>query len=120
MSKAELSEEAIQKRIEAHRTAQVALNVTDAAGRPLARAPITIRQRRHKFLFGCNVFMLGRCGDDALEREYRSLFSGLFNYATLPFYWQRYEPTEGEINREYLRTMAHWCREMRILTKGHP
>ena len=116
----ELSRESVEERTPKHRTGEVTLTVTDAAGDPLTGAAVAVRQVQHKFLFGCTPFMLDRCGDPALEREYRRLYADLFNYATLPFYWGPYEPREGETDRARLEGMANWCRENDIRTKGHP
>ena len=41
-------------------------------------------------------------------------------YATLPFYWGRYEPQPGQTEQQRVTEMARWCREQGILAKGHP
>jgi hypothetical protein len=51
-----LSEEQFDKRIQQYRTAEVSLLVTDSNDNPLTNVPVTIRQTRHKFLFGCGGF----------------------------------------------------------------
>jgi len=117
---AEISPERVRQRILEHRTAEVTLTVIGPGGGPLANAEVTVRQVRHKFLFGCNVFLLGRCGSPRLERAYRRRFSGLLNYATLPFYWGAYEPVEGAPAARRLAEMARWCRDNGIAAKGHP
>ncbi len=116
----ELSEEAIQARIRKHRTAEIALTVTDGAGKPLAGAAVTVRQVRHAFLFGCNAYALERCGTPKLEDAYRRRFADLLNYATLPFYWGAYEPREGRPEAKRLKAMADWCAAQGIRAKGHP
>jgi len=118
--KAELTTQAIDARIIAHRTADVTLTVMDAAGKPLAGAKVTVRQTRHKFLFGCNAYMLGRCGKPALERAYRRRFAALLNYATLPFYWGAYERRQGQPAEARVKQMARWCAKQGIRAKGHP
>jgi hypothetical protein len=50
------SEEQFDKRIQQYRTAEVSLLVTDSNDNPLTNVPVTIRQTRHKFLFGCAGF----------------------------------------------------------------
>ncbi len=112
--------ECIRERIVKHRTAEVTLSLADHRGRPLAGAKVTIRQVRHRFLFGCNAYMLGRCGDAAAERAYRRRFWALLNYATLPFYWGGYEPRQGDLQAARLRGMAEWCAGQGIRAKGHP
>lgn len=115
-----LRPERIQERILKHRTAEVTLTVIDAGGKPMANAEVSVRQARHKFLFGCNAYMLGRCGDPQLERAYRRRFAALLNFATLPFYWGAYERAQGETQADRVATMARWCAGSGIRTKGHP
>ena len=94
-SDAELWEGA-QNRIEKHRKADATILVVDAAGEPVPGAEISIDQKRHEFLFGCNIFLFGRAGDQESETAYRTRFRELFNYATLGFYWGNYERRQGE------------------------
>jgi len=115
-----LKADQIDARIRRHRTAEVTLTVTDAAGRALPNKEVVVRQERHKFLFGCNAYMIGRCRKPELERAYRKRFADLLNYATLPFYWGAYEPAEGSPARAGLAKMFDWCRGRGIRTKGHP
>jgi GH35 family endo-1,4-beta-xylanase len=109
------------ERIDAVRKAPVRIKVVDAQGNPVAGATVRVEQRRHAFLFGCNVF--GLIGfQDEQHQLYAARFSALFNYATLPFYWSSYEPEKGNAIRGYHRDkdMAQWCKAYRIETKGHP
>jgi hypothetical protein len=78
----------------AHRVAATALRITDERGRALPGAQIRIRQTRQAFLVGCNAFDLCRPELWPLQALYGERFTGLFNYATLPFYWSGYDHTE--------------------------
>jgi GH35 family endo-1,4-beta-xylanase/type 1 glutamine amidotransferase len=111
---------AADARIEKHRKGPILVRVVDGGGRPVEGAAVTFRQQRHEFLFGCNIFLHGRLQPPADEETYRSRFAALFNYATLPFYWRRYEPRQGQPAHEDRERIAGWCREHRIATKGHP
>jgi GH35 family endo-1,4-beta-xylanase len=111
---------AVDARIREHRTGTVTITVTDARGRPLAGKRVTVNMLRHKFLFGCNLYRWGNLKDPQLEADYRRCFAGLFNYATLPFYWDQYEPERNKPREDRLRVMAQWCRRNGIRTKGHP
>jgi GH35 family endo-1,4-beta-xylanase len=111
-----LSDEQIDKRIQQFRTAMVSLSVTDSNGNPFANTPVTIRQVRHKFLFGCAAFSI----DPYNETEYNRRFAEVFNYITLPFYWNDYEKTQGKTAFEYRVAQAGWCRTHNITPKGHP
>ncbi|HUU60510.1 MAG TPA: endo-1,4-beta-xylanase, partial [Phycisphaerae bacterium] len=115
-----LSDENIEERIHRHRTAEVTLAVRDARGRPLAGKAVTVRQVRHKFLFGSNAFGMYKCRTPADSAAYRRCFAGLLNFATLPFYWGGYEPTEGAPEADRLAAMARWCAAKGIRSKGHP
>jgi len=107
-------------RIQKHRTAEVTLTVTGADGRPLAGAAVTVKQVRHKFLFGCNAFAVNPDDRSAEQKAYQDRFAALMNYATLPFYWNRYERQPGALDAPRVRQMAEWCAARGIRTKGHP
>ncbi len=116
-----LSEAAIERRIEQHRTALVTLTVTDSSGRPLAGRQVTIRQTRHKFLFGSNAYALRPDETDTLQQQYQQRFADLLNFATIGFYWGSLERSEGDLSAAALRrAQAQWCADHGIRTKGHP
>jgi endo-1,4-beta-xylanase len=106
--------------IEKHRKGDGVVLVKDAQGKPIPNVAIRIEQTRHEFLFGCNFFMFSQLRDPKLEQDYRAQFSGLLNYATLPFYWATYEPKQGKPGYERSNQAAAWCREHGIAVKGHP
>jgi GH35 family endo-1,4-beta-xylanase len=112
--------QAEDERIQLCRTADFTLTVRGADGLPLAHAPVNITMTRQKFLFGCNALSLKGCGSDQLEQLYEERVAALVNYATLPFYWDSYESTEGHVEEQRLRAMAEWCMEHGIRPKGHP
>ena len=107
-------------RIEKHRKADLTITVLDAAGKPVPGATVALEQTRHAFLFGSNIFLWGRCGDEPSEAAYRARYAELLNYATLPFYWWSYESRRGEPEHERIEKIARWCQEHGIATKGHP
>ncbi|HME53739.1 MAG TPA: endo-1,4-beta-xylanase [Candidatus Lokiarchaeia archaeon] len=80
-----------------------------------------IVQRSHSFRFGCNAFQFDLFSTQSLDDEYRSLFSAIFNYATLPFYWPIYEPTPGSYPYDTrLHNMTSWLESFNATAKGHP
>ena len=103
-----------------HRTAETTLHLRSLHGEIIANTTVTIRQTRHQFLFGCNIFELKPADTSERQLAYQQQFCALLNYATLPFYWGSYEATLGQPDEIRLRTMAAWCQEHRITTKGHP
>jgi GH35 family endo-1,4-beta-xylanase len=115
-----LAPDEMNARIQKHRTAEVTLTVIDRSGKPAADAAVTVAQRRHKFLFGCNIFALRPEDPSETQRAYQERFTALLNYATLPFYWGGYERQEGQPDADRLRAMAEWCQAHGLQTKGHP
>ncbi len=109
-----------------HRRASCVLELTDRSGNPLGMKSFRIEQVRHEFLFGAGAFgFLPPAGktdaeDSAPERSYAEKWLSLFNYGTLPFYWGRYEPVEGEPQRESLMKAARLLRSEGAAVKGHP
>lgn len=111
----------VEERIEKHRKGRATLKVLGPDGQPLpAGTDLRIRQTRHKFLFGCNIFKLGRCRTDEDNAAYGERFAGLLNFATLPFYWWTYERQKGQPADERTEEIVRWCKEHEVTTKGHP
>jgi endo-1,4-beta-xylanase len=107
-------------RIEKHRKGDGVIVVQGADGNPIPGARVKIVQVHHDFLFGCNAFMVARCQNPKAEAAYRRQFAGLFNYATLGFYWSDYERERGKPNYAYTDQVVDWCRTQGITCKGHP
>jgi GH35 family endo-1,4-beta-xylanase len=85
----------INEGIERNRKGTVKLRVVDAAGQPLAGAVLTLRQKTHDFLFGCNAFVLGQLETPERNRQYEETFTRICNFATVPIYWKGTEPKQG-------------------------
>jgi GH35 family endo-1,4-beta-xylanase len=109
------------ERIAAIRKAPVEIRVVDAKGNPVAGATVHVEQHRHAFLFGCNAFRF-YYHPEAQNQIYAARFSALFNYATLPFYWELYEPQQGDtkVFDQRHHSLSNWFRANHIETKGHP
>ena len=115
-----------------HRKSRIKLRLNHADGTPLAKQAVQIKQQRHAFLFGCGGFdaVLYTGGNidgtplpaDRVEplREALEKIFALCNFATLPFYLGRYEPTEGQPDERRLKSGAQWFVERNITVKGHP
>ncbi len=78
---------AAMARIDEHRRADLRVQVTDAAGAPIANAPVTVRQTAHAFKLG--TFVGHSYGDPTTsdERGLRKIQDESFNLLTLPTYW---------------------------------
>jgi endo-1,4-beta-xylanase len=107
-------------RIRDVRTAEVRLHLVNTDGRPISNAAVDVQLTKHAFKFGCNSFGIRSIADPDLQAAYEARFAALLNYATLPFYWGGYESTQGVTREAHLHTMASWCAEQDIVTKGHP
>ncbi|MFC6021952.1 endo-1,4-beta-xylanase [Plantactinospora solaniradicis] len=127
--------------IRRHRSTDVTLTVTEN-GVPAADREVVVAQRNHEFLFGCTGFefiplangelttgpatgpgggpgSLGEADAGPVERL-ADLWLDLFNFATLPFYWGRFEPTRGQPDTARLRETARWFADRGCVVKGHP
>lgn len=109
-------------RIDEIRKGEVNVSVVDDVGNPVRDARIYYEQQSHDFLFGSNLSPLGNNegGPNAVNQQWAEAYTSLFNYGTLPFYWDSYEPRQGQDLEQTLRAMADWARKRDIVTKGHP
>jgi GH35 family endo-1,4-beta-xylanase len=109
------------ERIEKCRKGDVVLKLTGPDGKSLgAGIPVQIRQTRHKFLFGCNIFKLNRCKTAEDNEAYEKHFASLLNFATLPFYWWNYTRQRGKPSDARTDEIVRWCKAHNLTTKGHP
>ena len=110
-----------EARIQQHRTGPATLRLLGPDGQVLpAGVGVKISQSRHRFLFGCNIFKLGRCRTPEDNAAYEAQFAGLLNFATLPFYWWNYERQKGQPQDERTDEAVRWCKAHNVTTKGHP
>ncbi|MHB8897354.1 MAG: endo-1,4-beta-xylanase [Thermoguttaceae bacterium] len=123
---------AVEKRIDAgieqNRKGDAVLTVVDPDGKPLAGAQVKITQKSHEFLFGCNIFVLGQMKEK--NQAYEEAFLKLFNFATVPFYWDDLEPESGkprfaEGSEEIWRRpppdrVVAFAKKHGLTLKGHP
>ena len=109
-----------QERIQKYRQGDAKVVVVDSKGTPLSDTTVYVEMLKHDFLFGSALFKLYSIGDEALEQAYREAFVRLFNYATLPFYWNDYEPSLGNYQEVELKGLASWAKEQGLVTCGHP
>lgn len=108
----------------AHRVHETLLTVTDARGVALANTEITLTQINHAFGFGNTGFdfvsLANDEPDDIGTQNLATLYADIFNTATLPFYWGRFEPQRGEPDTVRLQRAARWFQQRGIAVKGHP
>ena len=98
-----------------HRLTATDLVLVDAANQPVIGQEVQVKQLRHAFEFGCAGFEVS-----AASAAYQDLWLGLFDTATLPFYWGRFEPDQGMPLTDELLRSAAWFAERGTRLKGHP
>lgn len=122
-------EERIDMDIRRHRMGWGRFVFTGPEGAPMPGVKIRLVQKKHEFLFGCNLFMLHgfptKSGNAAFEKHILKVF----NHATIPFYWDTLEPVQGKprygkdspkIERRPPTDVAvEWCLENGVRPKGH-
>lgn len=86
----------IKAQIEQNRKGNIKVSVKDKDGNPISGVKIQIRQKNHEFKYGANIFMLDELETDEKNKIYRDEFAKTFNLATIPFYWDAFEPEEGK------------------------
>lgn len=111
----------------AHRMGSKKIKIVDGSGDALTGQEVTLKQTNHKFLFGSGIFDTVPLANKsapperiAYLEEKLQRFLDVFNFATLPFYWGRFEPERGKPQTKELQTAARWLKERNIVVKGHP
>ncbi len=126
------SDPAVAKRIddgiERNRKADAVIEIVGKDGKPLPGVALEVQQKSHEFLFGCNAFVLGQLGEN--NAKYEAAFVKLFNFATVPFYWEGTEPTQGAVRyaegspyrwrRPPADRYLPFAKKYGITLKGHP
>ena len=110
-----------------HRMGEVALTLVGADKTPVKNLEVTVRQTKHRFLFGSSEFSCLSFMNNELEgiekeraEERFAKFFDLFNYVTLPFYWGGFEPVKGQPDTKRVKQAAKWMSSKGLAIKGHP
>lgn len=113
----EFLQETALPNIEKYRKGDCVVTVCDAAGKPMPRTKVQVKQTAHAFRFGANIFMLDEMETKEKNELYKKHFAETFNMATLPFFWNATEPEEGKTRydigspRMYRRPPIDLCLE---------
>ncbi len=115
----------INPEIRKNRMAEAKVTILKPDHTPLANQEVTVRQVRHKFLFGTAAFDLVPLASfegkkKELAEQWADKLLALCNAATLPFYWARFEPVRGKPMTKEVQNAAQWCLDHGLRTKGHP
>ncbi|GHV41186.1 beta-xylanase [Clostridia bacterium] len=106
-----------------HRKSTVAIKVTNKDGSPAVGAKIRAKQKTHEFLFGSNLFdaVAGYTPHEPeFIREKIGIMAELNNFATLPFYWGRFEKEENNPDTNGRMKAAKYLKGLGLTVKGHP
>ena len=105
-----------------HRKGSVSVNIPNGSGKK-----VTVKQVKHKFLFGCSEFSTLEYASNEMNAETSALaekryghMAELMNFVTLPFYWGRYEPEEGKPDVSRMEAAAKFLKNKGMTLKGHP
>lgn len=105
----------------AARTGTAELTLTAPTGEPLADEDVVVEQTRHAFELGSIGFDLVEHATGEQQRDQLATdWLRLFNTATLPFYWGRFEPERGRPDTARLTAAARWFADHGVRLKGHP
>jgi endo-1,4-beta-xylanase len=110
------------ERIEKIRKGDIAVRVTDAAGKPVADAKVTVTQKRAAFQWGSALQMQRLVVDSPDNRRYREITEELFNAASNEndLKWPVWAGEWGEgFSREQTLAGFRWLKERGFHTRGH-
>ena len=126
---ADYMNERIKNGVEQNRKGWFKIKVKDEKGNVIPNAKLTVIQKKHEFRLGSNIFALSEMKTEEEAKEYKRLYSELFNLATLPFYWKDNEPRKGEkryakdsvkmYRRPTIDECLEFCEEYGIEPKAH-
>ena len=81
-------------------------------GDAAAGTEVTVEQLDHAFHFGAHIFNFNQLGKAEWNDAYKASYGkgGIFNQATVAFYWKDYEPIPGKLRAfgEYVDEQEYW------------
>ena len=105
--------------IEKNRKADASFEVSAPDG-----AEVSVDQLSHEFRFGAHIFNFNQLGKKEYNDAYKASYGdgGLFNQATVAFYWKEYEPVPGRLRAggDYEDTERFWNSISRAEAMDHP
>ena len=105
--------------IEKYRKADATFDVEAPDG-----AEVKVEQIGHAFRFGAHIFNYDQLGRDEWNAAYKASYGegGIFNQATVAFYWREYEPVPGRFRAfgDYEDTARFWNSLSRAEAMVHP
>lgn len=113
------------ERIEKIRTTDLAVQVVDAAGRPVPDARVGVALKRHQFGFGAAVKAKLLMGDDERVAKYREMVDANFSRIVMendlkPFGWEAGRTNTGkEFRNDWAIGALKWAQERGMSVRGH-
>ena len=105
--------------IERNRKADATFEVAAPDG-----AEVKVEQIGHAFRFGAHIFNYDQLGKKEWNDAYKASYGegGIFNQATVAFYWREYEPVPGRFRAfgDYEDTARFWNSLTRAEAMEHP
>ena len=105
--------------IERNRKADATFEVAAPDG-----AEVKVEQIGHAFRFGAHIFNYDQLGKKEWNDAYKASYGegGIFNQATVAFYWREYEPVPGRFRAfgDYEDTARFWNSLSRAEAMEHP
>lgn len=87
-------------------------------------AEVSVEQESHAFRFGAHIFNFNQLGKTEYNDAYKASYGdgGIFNQATVAFYWKEYEPVPGRLRAggDYEDTERFWNSLSRDEAMAHP
>lgn len=90
------TDDRVKNGIEQNRKGFATITVKDKDGNVIVGQKVKIKQKKHEFLHGANIFMLDELETEEKNNKYKEFFNAAFNEATIPFYWDTLEPIQGK------------------------
>jgi len=110
-----------------HRIGETKIKLLNNSGELLRNTKVSIRQTKRKFLLGCAEFSCVALANNEIDKREQEIvqerfrrFFEIFNYATLPFYWGRFEPVKGKPDTKRIKKASEWMIAKGLTLKGHP
>jgi GH35 family endo-1,4-beta-xylanase len=104
-----------------HRVRETTLTVRRPDGTPAADTDVVVEQTAHAFGLGNIGFdFVGLTAEELDRSALAEQWLGIYNVATLPFYWKQFEPAEGAPDTDRLAAAARWLAGRGVRVKGHP
>lgn len=99
-----------QRQIDADIEANRKVDACAGQGEITPGSEVRVEQVSHEFVFGAHLFNFDQLGSDECNARYKELYGTLFNSATIPFYWKKFEMEEGRprFAAEYRDSAEFW------------